>query len=181
MVMPPERCGEGCASARHESRTPWLASADRATGSDILVRRPLRHARQSGGNGWDRSLAQKPRVIFGDARHTGVSLPGLYRYRRYPRTRGFRLAAPASAERLPVIAARSKGAQPGPGGGTEQTMEWPMHKRLRPQSVPSGFSRFGRPLRQPSRVPRRMDLERIWLFLLLWRLKPHQQQPPCRC
>lgn len=63
-----------------------------------------------------------------------------------------------------------------------------MPKRLRPQSnprpagaIPDGAAlqpaliAIGQSLRQ---LARKFELERLWIFLLLWRLKPHQQ-PPC--
>ena len=71
-----------------------------------------------------------------------------------------------------------------------QTMEWPMTKCLCPQSVPRPHEERASGDRAAERssavalktlraLARQLDLERLWIFLLLWRLKPHQQ-PPCR-
>ncbi len=75
-------------------------------------------------------------------------------------------------------------------GGNEQTMEWPMLKRLRPQSVPPScesitgsrssadvFERAVMAAQSAVRAVKDFELERQWIFLLLWRLKPHQQPP----
>lgn len=59
--------------------------------------------------------------------------------------------------------------------GTANTMEWPMQQSIRPRlvlhPVTSLYSKIGK-------LARRIEFERLCLFLLLWRIKP--LQPPSR-
>lgn len=122
------------------------------------------------------SLGSNCVVLIRGAPHVRAPFPSLYNCRSCPKE--WAEVSVCSPQRVCTggDGSQTEGAsRRGTRGGTEQTMEWPMHKRLRPQSVPSRSSRSFRTFKF---APRQFELERIWHYLLLWRLKPHQQ-PPC--
>ena len=131
------------------------------------------HLRQSGGNGRDRHSA-----------HLGQRA-GMWCTRRAPDTPASTAASIVSSNTNAIdggpcghtadARVRPETGHPARGLLSEQTMEWHMHKRLRPRSVPPFSSKLSG---RPQQRARKFLLERIWLFLLLWRLIPHQQ-PPC--